>query len=176
MNKRHIPGFFDALARTPSFAFLCTMFAVGAAAGGLTGLYAAEGDSALTLAALLRALPGQAGKSVLCAVLWPMLALPAAFIRPAPLYLSGFAAARGFVLALCLAAAAVQGEGAAVMAAQAVPSVVGVAALLGALTLLWECTQSAVPWAKSRGPFLLCVALSALSALLRVLFAAFLGE
>ena len=42
MNKRHIPGFFDALARTPSFVFLCSMFLCGAAAGGLTGLHAAE--------------------------------------------------------------------------------------------------------------------------------------
>ena len=176
MNKRHIPGLFDALARTPSFAFLCTMLMCGAAAGGLTGLYAAEGDSAFELTSLLRALPGQAGKSVLCAVLWLVLALPAAFIRPAPLYLSGLAAARGFVLALCLAAAAVQGEGAAVMAAQAVPAVLSVAALLAALTLLWECTQGTLPWAKSRAPFLLCMALAALSALLRVIFAVLLGE
>ena len=42
MNKRHIPGFFDALARTPSFVFLCSMFLCGAAAGGLTGLHAAD--------------------------------------------------------------------------------------------------------------------------------------
>lgn len=73
MNKRHIPGFFDALARTPSFVFLCSMFLCGAAAGGLTGLHAAEGDCALELTALLRELPGQAGKSVLCAVLWLVL-------------------------------------------------------------------------------------------------------
>ena len=87
MNKRHIPGFFDALARTPSFAFLCTMLMCGAAAGGLTGLYAAEGDSAFELTSLLRALPGQAGKSVLCAVLWLVLP-PAAALLPAPwLYL-----------------------------------------------------------------------------------------
>ena len=109
-------------------------------------------------------------------MLWLVLALPAAFIRPAPLYLSGLAAARGFVLALCLAAAAVQGEGAAVMAAQAVPAVLSVAALLAALTLLWECTQGTLPWAKSRAPFLLCMALAALSALLRVIFAVLLGE
>ena len=40
MNKRHIPGFFDALARTPSFAFLCTMLMCGAAAGLWTRLFA----------------------------------------------------------------------------------------------------------------------------------------
>ena len=87
MNKRHIPGFFDALARTPSFVFLCSMFLCGAAAGGLTGLHAAEGDC----------------------------------------------------------------------------------------TLVWECTQNAAPWAKSRAPFALCVASAALSALLRVLFAILLA-
>ena len=83
MNKRHIPGFFDALARTPSFVFLCSMFLCGAAAGGLTGLHAAEGDCALELTALLRELPGQAGKSVLCAVLWLVLPPAAALVRPA---------------------------------------------------------------------------------------------
>ena len=81
MNKRHIPGFFDALARTPSFVFLCSMFLCGAAAGGLTGLHAAEGDCALELTALLRELPGQAGKSVLCAVLWLVLPPAAALLR-----------------------------------------------------------------------------------------------
>ena len=88
MNKRHIPGFFDALARTPSFVFLCSMFLCGAAAGGLTGLHAAEGDCALELTALLRELPGQAGKSVLCAVLWLVLPPAAALFRPAALWLS----------------------------------------------------------------------------------------
>ena len=147
MNKRHIPGFFDALARTPSFAFLCTMLMCGAAAGGLTGLYAAEGDSAFELTSLLRALPGQAGKSILCAVLWLVLALPAAFIRPAPLYLSGLACWR-----LRRAGEAV------VIWRRAAPAVPGsVAALLAALTLLWECTQGTLPWAKSHAPFLLCM-------------------
>ena len=60
MNKQHIPGFFDALVRTPAFLFLCAMFLCGALAGGLTGLHAGEGDSALTLAALLSELPRQA--------------------------------------------------------------------------------------------------------------------
>ena len=169
MNKRHIPGFFDALARTPSFVFLCSMFLCGAAAGGLTGLHAAEGDCALELTALLRELPGQAGKSVLCAVLW--LVLPPA----AALWLSGIAAARGFVLALSLAVAVAQGEGAAVLAAEALPAVISVSALLAACTLVWECTQNAAPWAKSRAPFALCVASAALSALLRVFFAILLA-
>lgn len=143
MNKRHIPGFFDALARTPSFVFLCSMFLCGAAAGGLTGLHAAEGDCALELTALLRELPGQAGKSVLCAVLWLVLPPAAALFRPAALWLSGIAAARGFVLALSLAVAVAQGEGAAVLAAEALPAVISVSALLAACTLVWECTQNA---------------------------------
>lgn len=165
MNKRHIPGFFDALARTPSFVFLCSMFLCGAAAGGLTGLHAAEGDCALELTALLRELPGQAGKSVLCAVLWLVLPPAAALFRPAALWLSGIAAARGFVLALSLAVAVAQGEGA----------VISVSALLAACTLVWECTQNAAPWAKSRAPFALCLASAALSALLRVFFAILLA-
>ena len=170
MNKRHIPGFFDALARTPSFVFLCSMFLCGAAAGGLTGLHAAEGDCALELTALLRELPGQAGKSVLCAVLWLVLPPAAALLRPAALWLSGIAAARGFVLALSLAVAVAQGEGAAVLAAEALPAVIS------ACTLVWECTQNAAPWAKSRAPFALCLASAALSALLRVFFAILLAE
>ena len=151
MNKRHIPGFFDALARTPSFVFLCSMFLCGAAAGGLTG------------------------KSVLCAVLWLVLPPAAALFRPAALWLSGIAAARGFVLALSLAVAVAQGEGAAVLAAEALPAVISVSALLAACTLVWECTQNAAPWAKSRAPFALCLASAALSALLRVLFAILLA-
>ena len=165
MNKRHIPGFFDALARTPSFVFLCSMFLCGAAAGGLTGLHAAEGDCALELTALLRELPGQAGKSVLCAVLWLVLPPAAALLRPAG----------GFVLALSLAVAVAQGEGAAVLAAEALPAVISVSALLAACTLVWECTQNAAPWAKSRAPFALCLASAALSALLRVFFAILLA-
>lgn len=62
------------------------------------------------------------------------------------------------------------------MRRRAVPAVLSVAALLAALTLLWECTQGTLPWAKSRAPFLLCMALAALSALLRVFFAVLLGE
>lgn len=71
MNKRHIPGFFDALARTPSFVFLCSMFLCGAAAGGLTGLHAAEGDCALELTAARtgrkeRALRGAVARAAAC--------------------------------------------------------------------------------------------------------------
>ena len=53
MNKQHILGFFDDLVRTPAFLFLCAMFLCGAVAGGLTGLRASEGDSAVELTAFL---------------------------------------------------------------------------------------------------------------------------
>lgn len=79
------------------------------------------------------------------------------------------------MLALSLAVAVAQGEGAAVLAAEALPAVISVSALLAACTLVWECTQNAAPWAKSRAPFALCVASAALSALLRVFFAILLA-
>ena len=112
---------------------------------------------------------------MLCAVLWLVLPPAAGLLRPAALWLSGIAAARGFVLALSLAVAVAQGEGAAVLAAEALPAVISVSALLAACTLVWECTQNAAPWAKSRAPFALCLASAALSALLRVFFAILLA-
>ena len=75
MKKQHILGFFDSLVRTPAFLFLCAMFLCGALAGGLTGLHASEGDSAVELTAMLAALPEQAVKSVLCAVLFRLIHL-----------------------------------------------------------------------------------------------------
>ena len=89
MNKQHILGFFDTLVRTPAFLFLCAMFLCGALAGGLTGLHAGEGDSAIGLTTLLAALPGQVLKSVLCAVLWLVLPLVCALLLPAKPPLSG---------------------------------------------------------------------------------------
>ena len=61
--KQHILGFFDSLVRTPAFLFLCAMFLCGALAGGLTGLHASEGDSAVELTAMLSALPEQGTKA-----------------------------------------------------------------------------------------------------------------
>ena len=97
MNKQHIPGFFDSLVRTPAFLFLCAMFLCGALAGGLTGLHASEGDSAVELTAMLSALPGQAVSSVLCAVLWLVLPLVCALLRPVSLCLSAVALAEEVV-------------------------------------------------------------------------------
>ena len=66
MNKQHILGFFDDLVRTPVFLFLCAMFLCGAAAGGLTGLRAGEGDGAAVLSGLLAELPAHVVQSTLC--------------------------------------------------------------------------------------------------------------
>ena len=62
MNKQHILGFFDDLVRTPVFLFLCAMFLCGAAAGGLTGLRAGEGDGAAVLSGLLAHLGAAAAR------------------------------------------------------------------------------------------------------------------
>ena len=70
MNKQHILGFFDDLVRTPVFLFLCAMFLCGAAAGGLTGLRAGEGDGAAVLSGLLAELPAHVVQSTLCALIW----------------------------------------------------------------------------------------------------------
>ena len=75
MNKQHILGFFDDLVRTPVFLFLCAMFLCGAAAGGLTGLRAGEGDGAAVLSGLLAELPAHVVQSTLCALIWVLLPL-----------------------------------------------------------------------------------------------------
>ena len=103
MNKQHILGFFDDLVRTPVFLFLCAMFLCGAAAGGLTGLRASEGDGAAVLSGLLAELPAHVVQSTLCALIWVLLPLVCAFLRPRELLLSAVAAARGFVLAMTVA-------------------------------------------------------------------------
>mgnify|MGYP001480032418 CR=1 FL=1 len=109
MNKQHILGFFDDLVRTPVFLFLCAMFLCGAAAGGLTGLRAGEGDGAAVLSGLLAELPAHVVQSTLCALIWVLLPLVCAFLRPRELLLSAVAAARGFVLAMTVAVSV--GEG-----------------------------------------------------------------
>lgn len=92
MNKQHILGFFDDLVRTPVFLFLCAMFLCGAAAGGLTGLRAGEGDGAAVLSGLLAELPAHVVQSTLCALIWVLLPLVCAFLRPRELLLSAVAA------------------------------------------------------------------------------------
>ena len=85
------------------FLFLCAMFLCGAAAGGLTGLRAGEGDGAAVLSGLLAELPAHVVQSTLCALIWVLLPLVCAFLRPRELLLSAVAAARGFVLAMTVA-------------------------------------------------------------------------
>ena len=110
MNKQHILGFFDDLVRTPVFLFLCAMFLCGAAAGGLTGLRAGEGDGAAVLSGLLAELPAHVVQSTLCALIWVLLPLVCAFLRPRELLLSAVAAARGFVLAMTVAVSVGEGK------------------------------------------------------------------
>ena len=110
MNKQHILGFFDDLVRTPVFLFLCAMFLCGAAAGGLTGLRAGEGDGAAVLSGLLAELPAHVVQSTLCALIWVLLPLVCAFLRPRELLLSAVAAARGFVLAMTVAVSVGEGS------------------------------------------------------------------
>ena len=178
MNKQHIFGFFDALMRMPAFLFLCAMFLCGALAGGLTGLHAGDGDGAVELAALLSELPSQVVKSVLCAVLWLLLPLVCALLRPAPLYLSALVAARGFVLALTVAVGLGQQDGILLsLCAAGLPAVLSVSGLLAACAMVWQSREAAGRFAlhACRGPYMLCVALAALSALLRAGMAALLS-
>ena len=175
MKKQHILGFFDSLVRTPAFLFLCAMFLCGAVAGGLTGLRAGEGDGAVLLAAALHALPGQAVKSVLCAVLWIALPLLCALLRPTGLLLSAVAAARGFVLAL-IVAVGMSGEDSLLLSFGTVglPAVLSVPALLAACAMVWQSGETSGRYSlrACRAPYLACMVLAAVSAVLRTLFAA----
>ena len=113
------------------FLFLCAMFLCGAAAGGLTGLRAGEGDGAAVLSGLLAELPAHVVQSTLCALIWVLLPLVCAFLRPRELLLSAVAAARGFVLAMTVAVSVGEGN-ALIIGAAGVPAVLSVSALLAA--------------------------------------------
>lgn len=174
MKKQHILGFFDSLVRTPAFLFLCAMFLCGALAGGLTGLHASEGDSAVELTAMLAALPGQAVKSVLCAVLWVALPLVCVLLRPAAFFLSGLAAARGFVLALTVAVGVGREESLLLsLCAAGIPAVLSVSALLAACAMVWQSGETTGRYSlrTCRTPYALCILLAVCGALLRVGFA-----
>ena len=167
MNKQHILGFFDDLVRTPVFLFLCAMFLCGAAAGGLTGLRAGEGDGAAVLSGLLAELPAHVVQSTLCALIWVLLPLVCAFLRPRELLLSAVAAARGFVLAMTVAVSVGEGN-ALIIGAAGVPAVLSVSALLAA------CGEATGRYSlrTCRMPYFLCVTLAVLSAFLRAAIAA----
>ena len=166
MNKQHILGFFDDLVRTPVFLFLCAMFLCGAAAGGLTGLRAGEGDGAAVLSA-------HVVQSTLCALIWVLLPLVCAFLRPRELLLSAVAAARGFVLAMTVAVSVGEGN-ALIIGAAGVPAVLSVSALLAACSMVWQGGEATGRYSlrTCRMPYFLCITLAVLSALLRAAIAA----
>lgn len=175
MKKQHILGFFDSLVRTPVFLFLCAMFLCGALAGGLTGLHASEGDHAVELTALLSELPAQALKSMFCGILWVVLPLVCAMLRPQPLFLSGLVAARGFVLALTIAVGIGQEQSMLLsLCAAGLPAVFSVSALLAACTIVWQSGEVVGRYSirTCRVPYVMCVLLAAAGAILRVGFAA----
>ena len=174
MNKQHILGFFDDLVRTPVFLFLCAMFLCGAAAGGLTGLYAGEGDGAVVLSAMLAELPAHLMQSVLCALVWVTLPLVCAFLRPTELLLSAVAAARGFVLAMTVAVSIGDGTGILTAGAAGLPAVLSVSALLAACAMVWQSGEASGRYSlrTCRVPYLLCGTMAVVSALLRAGIAA----
>jgi len=170
MKKRHIPGFFDTLVRTPAFLFLCAMFLCGAAAGGLTGLHADEGDRALSLTGMIEALPGNLGGSVISALIWTALPVLCGLMRPAAMFLSGLCAARGFVLALTIAVSLSSHDGFMVSLCTAgIPALLSVPALLAACAIVWPRSGEAggILSRDMRLPYVICLLLAALSALLR---------
>ena len=88
---------------------------------------------------------------------------------------TALAAARGFVLALTVAVGIGQGEGVLLSLCSAgLPAVLSVSALLAACAMVWQSREAAGRYAlrACRTPYLLCVALAALSALLRAGMAA----
>ena len=160
MNKQHILGFFDDLVRTPVFLFLCAMFLCGAAAGGLTGLRAGEGDGAAVLSGLLAELPAHVVQSTLCALIWVLLPLVCAFLRPRE---------------LAMTVAVSVGEGnALIIGAAGVPAVLSVSALLAACSMVWQGGEATGRYSlrTCRMPYFLCITLAVLSALLRAAIAA----
>lgn len=177
MRKRHILGFFDALVRSPAFLFLCAMFLCGALAGGLTGLHASEGDNALHLTALLAGLPEQAAHGVVCAVLWVLLPPLCMLLRPPMLFLSGVCAARGFVLALMIAVSIGDGADSLLLSlcTAGIPALLSVPALLAACAITWQQGEWQLLFRNCGGPYLLCLLMAAISALLRAAFALLWG-
>ena len=178
MNKQHILGFFDDLVRTPVFLFLCAMFLCGAAAGGLTGLRAGAGDGAVLLSSMLAELPSHLLQSVLCALIWVLLPLICAFLRPTELLLSAVIAARGFVLAMTIAVGIGEDTNAVLAAGAAgIPAVLSVSALLAACAMVWQGGEASGRYSlrTCRIPYLLCMTLAVLSALLRAGIAALCG-
>lgn len=172
MKKQRIFGFFDEILKTPVFLFLCAIFLCGAFAGGLTGLAASEGDGAIYLANVISDLPAHAGRSILCAILWIVLPLICAMIRPATLFLSALTAARGFIIALTIAVSIGQGNFLLSLFVTGIPGVFSISALLAACTIIWQSCEISgkVDLGNHRGRYIICMLLALLSAFLRIGF------
>ncbi len=170
MKKRHILGYFDNLVRTPAFLFLCAVFLCGAIAGGLTGLHASEGDRALCLNNILALLPENVLKSVLCSLVWAVLPLACAMLPVPALMLSLLCAAKGFVIALTVSISLGNENGFLLsLCAGGLPALISVPALIASAAIAWPVASEnkTVLSKSSRLPFLICVFLAAVSALIR---------
>ena len=137
-----------------------------------TGLRAGEGDGAAVLSGLLAELPAHVVQSTLCALIWVLLPLVCAFLRPRELLLSAVAAARGFVLAMTVAVSVGEGN-ALIIGAAGVPAVLSVSALLAACSMVWQGGEATGRYSlrTCRMPYFLCITLAVLSALLRAAIA-----
>lgn len=179
MRRRHILNFFDDLVQTSVFVFLCSIFLVGALAGGLTGLMASEGDAASALVVMMNQLPQQILRSLLGALLWVLLPAVLSFFKPPALFLSALCAAKGFTLALTIGIVIGSEQSLWLsILVTGLPAVLSVPAVLSCCTMMW----GAADGGRSRGylkkiamPYVLCIMLVVLSALLRLFFAALLG-
>ncbi|MFR0923202.1 MAG: hypothetical protein ACLSGI_00120 [Butyricicoccaceae bacterium] len=112
-------------------------------------------------------------QSTLCALIWVLLPLVCAFLRPRELLLSAVAAARGFVLAMTVAVSVGEGN-ALIIGAAGVPAVLSVSALLAACSMVWQGGEATGRYSlrTCRMPYFLCITLAVLSALLRAAIAA----
>ena len=110
---------------------------------------------------------------ILRVLIWVLLPLVCAFLRPRELLLSAVAAARGFVLAMTVAVSVGEGN-ALIIGAAGVPAVLSVSALLAACSMVWQGGEATGRYSlrTCRMPYFLCITLAVLSALLRAAIAA----
>ena len=129
--------------------------------------------AAWTVWAVLAELPAHVVQSTLGALIWVLLPLVCAFLRPRELLLSAVAAARGFVLAMTVAVSVGEGN-ALIIGAAGVPAVLSVSALLAACSMVWQGGEATGRYSlrTCRMPYFLCITLAVLSALLRAAIAA----
>lgn len=178
MRKQPIVSFFDWLAGTPTFVFLCGMLLCGAIAGGMTGLYAQAGENAVRLASLTDILPEQVAYCLLYALGWLVLPLICGVLPSTALLLSGVVAARGYTLGLTAAVSLMRGDGLLLSLGMCgIPALLNIPALLAACTMVWQNKQGAerLRWASCRVAYLCCIGLSLLSGVLRIVMAVLLG-